>query len=160
MRAAAGALALLAASTGALAQEAPAWPNTFYFYTFIRHVEPTPETNENLRWLGYSRTLQREKWRFVTGFATYVDSYSVRSYAVFSDISHDDYAWRYARPALSVQCQYKGRDYGTTDRQFYCFPIPKVKFGGDRGFMVNLAATPKLGDITNGWISLEFGYQW
>jgi len=162
MRAAAVALALLLVPAVARAEgpEAEGWRNTIYFYTYIKHFEPTPETNENLKWIGYSRTFQREKWRFVTGAATYVDSYSVRSYAVFSDISHDDFRLSWVRPALSAQCHYKGRDYGSTERQFYCFPVPKLKFGGDEGLMANLAAVPKLGKITNGWASLELGYQW
>lgn len=159
MRALLAAPFLLLAATGAAAQENPAW-NTLYFYTAVHHFKPTPETNENLKWIGYSRALQRDKWRFTNGAATYVDSYSVRSYMVFTDISHNDYAWQWFRPALSAQCHYKGRDYGTKDRQFYCFPVPKLKFGGERGLMANLAGMPKVGSITNGWVTLEFGWQW
>jgi hypothetical protein len=159
--AAAASLALLlGAAPAALAQEAPEWRNTVYFYTYITHLEPTPETNEDLKWIGYSRTMQRDKWRFVNGLATYVDSYSVRSYSVFSDISHDDFTWGWVRPALGIQCHYKGKDYGSTERQVYCFPIPKLKFGGDKGLMANLAGTPKIGKLTNGWVTLELGYQW
>ncbi len=156
MRATAAALALLLAATPAVAES----PNTLYFYTWIHHFEPTPETNETLKWVGYSRKLQHDKWRFDTGLSTYVDSYSVRSYAVFTDVSYDDFRLPLVRPALSLQCHYKGRDYGSTERQFYCFPMPKLKFGADDGFMANLAAVPKLGDITNGWVLLELGYQW
>ena len=149
--------ALLAIAPAALAQAR----NSFYFYGYVHHLEPTPETNQgNMKYFGYARTIPYEKWRFETGFATYVDSYRVRSYAVFSDVSHEDYSWAYVRPALSLQCQSKGREYTSDERQFICFPLPKIRFGADSGPFVNISGAPKLGDLTNGFVVAEFGFKW
>jgi hypothetical protein len=156
------------AATTALALLLPAAPcageeryGTFYLYGYVNHFEPTPRTNQgNMRYFGLSRELRRDKWRFDTGFATYVDSYRVRSYSVFSDISHDDYALRYLRPMLSLQCQSKGHTYSSEERQFLCFPLPKLRIGGDAGPLVNISGTPKVGKLTNGFAVAEFGIRW
>ena len=152
------ALTLLLAVPTALAFESR---DIFYFYGYVKHFEPTPRTNEgNMKYLGYAREFPYGKWRFTSGGATYVDSYRVRSYSVFSDVSHDDVAFGILRPALSLQCQSKGRNYTSQDRQFICFPLPKVRIGADDGFLMNVSGAPKLGKLTDGFVVAEFGFKW
>ncbi len=150
-------VALLAAAPEAFPQAR----NTAYFYGYVNHLEPTPETNQgNMKYFGYARTYPFGKWRFDNGFATYVDSYRLRAYSVFSDVTHEDYGFAYVRPAVSLQCQSKGRAYFSNERQFICFPLPKIRFGADEGLVLNVSGAPKLGKLTNGFVVAEFGFKW
>ena len=110
--------------------------------------------------IGYSKELSYGKFIFDTGVNTYIDSYYVRSYTLFSNISYENYRYKIVTPMIEIGITNKGKDYDTSKRQTYCFVIPKVRIGARDGIFVDLSGLPKIGDITNGWLAIELGYQW
>lgn len=132
-----------------------------YFFGYLKHVVSDSRDHEgNMDLLGISRELRYGKWVFDTGVNTYVDSYNVRSYTLFSKISHADVRYAWFTPLLSVGCTNKGKDYDSDARQTYCFPIPTLRVGKPTGLFADAFALPKIGDITNGWVAVELGYKW
>ncbi|MEZ5541677.1 MAG: hypothetical protein R3F42_06500 [Pseudomonadota bacterium] len=134
--------------------------SSLYVYGYDKHFEPTPRTNEgNMGFVGYSRDYSRDKWNFETGISTYVDSYSKQSLMVFSNVSHEDYRYRYFTPVISLNCAYKGNSYEKDTMKLICTPPVSLRFGADTGLFVNVTPVPKVGSLTNGLISALIGYK-
>jgi len=133
--------------------------SNLYFAGYIKHAEPTPSTNEgNMRFIGYSRDYEKDDWNFETGASTYVDSYHKRSYMIFSNVSHDDYRTRYVTPVLVLNCAYKGNSYVKDSMKLICVPPVSFRIGMDHGFFAYITPVPKVGTLTNGFISAILGY--
>jgi len=133
---------------------------SIYFAGYVRHFEPKPETHEgNMSYLGYSKEYRSDNWRFEPGIATAIDSYSLRSYSVFVDISHNNFQFSYVRPMLSLNCMYKGSSYDHKNMSLQCYPFVKFRVGGDK-FFANITPVPQVKGVTNGLIAIEFGYRW
>ncbi len=134
--------------------------SSLYFAGFNKHAEPTPSTNEgNMGFVGYSRDYERDNWNFETGLSTYVDSYNQQSYMVFSNVSHDEYRTAYFTPVVSLSCSYKGDSYTSDRMKLICGPPLSLRLGKDQGFFGLITPVPKLGTLTNGFVSVLFGYK-
>jgi len=110
--------------------------------------------------LGYARELCYKKFMFDTGVATYVDSYDVRSFAFFSNVSYQEFHYKILTPMLEIGVTNKGNDYDSNERQTYPYIIPKIRIGARDGFFADISGLPKVGDITNGWVGIELGFKW
>jgi len=131
-----------------------------YFAGFIKHHRPTPKTNEgDMNYFGLSGDFERDKWNFETGASTFVDSYNKQSYMIFSNVSHDDYRWRYLTPVVSLHCAYKGNSYYDDSMKLICAPPVSLRVGPDKGLFVYITPVPKFGHLTNGFVSALFGYR-
>lgn len=135
--------------------------HSIYFVGYVRHLKPTPETHQgDMNFLGYSMELRKNEWQFEPGINTYIDSYGKRSYSVFTDISHEAYAYPYFRPLLGLSCMYKGTDYGSDKMAAQCFPLLKFRIGEETKLFANITPVPRIGDLTNGFFAVELGYKW
>lgn len=135
--------------------------NSLYLLGFVSHVVNDSRNKEGyMELIGYSRELFYGKFIFDIGINTYVDSYYVRSYTLFSNISHTDFQHKWVTPMFVVGVTNKGEDYDTDERQTYAFIIPKIRFGARDGIFADISGLPEIGDITNGWVALEVGYRW
>jgi hypothetical protein len=133
---------------------------TLYPFGGSFHFKTTEETkNGNLNYIALTKTLEKKAWNIETGIGTFVDTYHVRSYIGFSDISHDDYHYGIITPLLSANCAYKGYEHSSKKRQLRCFPLLKFKLASGKGFVVKITPIPKYKDVTNGQLSFEFGYK-
>jgi hypothetical protein len=159
-----GILVYLTFSTVAFAEEnddSCGGKNSIIFLGFLKHVENDSRSKEGyMELFGYSRELCYGKFMFDTGVNTFVDSYEMRAYSLFSNISYMDFHYKIFTPMLEVGVTNKGEDYDSTERQTYPFIIPKVRIGAREGFFGDISGLPKIGDITNGWVALEVGYKW
>jgi hypothetical protein len=134
--------------------------NSIYFAGFVQHAKSRPETNNgNVDFLAFSRDFKRNDWHFDTGVGTFVDTFHQRSYALFTNITHDRLRWGMVRPMLTLTCMYKGDDYDSDKMKVLCIPPVKFRIGDDDGLFANLMALPKIGNLTNGLYSLEIGYR-
>lgn len=132
-----------------------------YFFGYVKHIVTDPRNNEgNMELFGISREFRYEKWVFDTGVNTYVDSYSERSFTLFSKISYEGFRYGWFTPLLSVGCTNKGKDYDSGERQTYFFPMPMLRVGPQTGFFADVFACPKISGVTNGWVIVELGYKW
>lgn len=135
--------------------------NSIIFFGYAKHVVNDSRNKEGyIEAIGYSRELCYGKFMFDSGIATYVDSYDVRSYALFSNVSYEDYRYKLLTPMLEIGVTNKGEDYDSDERQTYPFIIPKIRIGAGDGFFVDFSGLPKIADITNGWVMFELGYKW
>ena len=131
-----------------------------YFFGLVKHFEPTDMTNEgNMQYFAVSKSITPEKWTYEGGVGTYKDSYSIRSYIIFANISNDEYRYGIFQPLLGLQIAYKGVDYISDDMQVIAFPTLKLRIGKKTGFFADIMAIPKVGTLTNGVASVEFGYK-
>lgn len=134
---------------------------SLYFYGYLKHFKPGARVHEGgMDNLGVSKELHHGLFQFDTGVSTYVDSYYKRSYAVFTNISHEDFRYGIVTPMLGLVCSYKGVTYDSSERRVYCFPLPKVRIGEKSGLFADVAVLPKFGNDTNGWAAIELGYKW
>jgi hypothetical protein len=134
---------------------------SIYFLGYTKHMQPKPQTREgNIDYIGISKELHYGKFQFDTGVNTYVDSYSKRSYSIFTNVSHSDYRYGYITPVLGLACSYKGVGYDTDAMGVICFPMPKVEIGKKSGLFALVTVIPPFGDLTNGLVGLELGYKW
>ncbi len=112
-------------------------------------------------WLfGYSREYQVDNWQLEPGINTYIDSYDKRSYTAFADISHEIFSFSYFRPMLSLSCMYKGNSYDSDEMEFRCYPLLKIRIGGEKNLFANIIPVPYVSGVTNGLIAVEVGYRW
>ena len=133
---------------------------TIYFLGVIKHFEPTDLTHEgNMEYLAISKSIETTSLILEGGAGTYKDSYNARSYMVFANISNDKYRYGFFQPILGAQIHYKGVNYFSDDRKVTIFPTLKLRIGKDEGLFVDIMPVPKIGDLTNGFISAEFGYK-
>lgn len=131
------------------------------FYGHLRHVVNDPRNNQgNMELFGVSRDLEYNHFRFDTGVNTYIDSYRMRSWSIFSNVSHDSLNYGLLTPMLEIGITNKGKDYGSHERQTYPFIIPKIRIGERTGLFADISGLPKIGTITNGWVAFELGYKW
>ena len=131
-----------------------------YLFGWVKHFDPKKETNDgNIEYLAISRELKKENWRFNTGAGTYVDSYNLRSYGIFSDISHERLRWKWVTPIVSMVCTYKGVEYGSDERRIKLGPMLKLRLGQDTGVFMTVTGMPKLEGLTDGFVMSEFGYR-
>ena len=134
---------------------------TIIFYGHLKHAVSNPRNNEgNMELIGFSKEFNVGKYRFDTGASTYVDSFNKRGYAIFSNISHQDYHYGIVTPMLEVGVTNKGKDRDKLERQSYPFLIHKLRLGAAEGLFVDLSGLPKIGSTTNGWLALELGYKY
>lgn len=134
---------------------------SIFFAGYLNHRQPIPQTNEGLiNLLGYSREYANDKWKVEPGINTYIDSYSLRSYTAFVDISHDTYAYKYFRPILNLSLMYKGVGYSSDEMRVKLIPMLKFRIGGDTKLFANIIPVPPIDDETNGFVAVEFGYKW
>ena len=132
-----------------------------YFLGLASHADPNPKTHEGNMWLlGYSREYQVNSWQLEPGVNSYIDSYDIRSYTVFMDISHDDFKYTYFRPMLSLSCMYKGISHDNDEMAFRCYPLLKIRIGGETNLFANIIPIPYVSGVTNGLIAVEVGYRW
>lgn len=135
--------------------------NSIYFFGYLKHVVNDSRNKEGyMELFGYSREFCYGKIIFDTGVNTYIDSYDIRSYSLFSNVSYEDFHYKIVTPMLEIGVTYKGKDYDTSEKQTYPFVIPKIRVGAQDGLFVDFSGLPKIGDITNGWVALELGYKW
>lgn len=131
-----------------------------YFFGIVKHFEPTPNTHEgNMDYFAISKTYSYKAYRFETGLGTFIDSYSIRAYRLFVNISHMEYKWGVITPMLGLDCYSKGKEYTSNKRQNICSPSVKLRVGEENGLFVNIMPVPKIKGLTNGFISIEFGYK-
>lgn len=109
-------------------------------------------------YIALSKDFKKGNWMYETGAATYIDSYHVRSYMAFSNISHDRFSYNWFKPMVSLTCTYKGEDINSNAREIICAPLPKFRIGNDKGLFTNITYIPKFKELTNGFIGIEFGY--
>lgn len=135
--------------------------NSIIFFGYVKHTVSDSRHNEGYNELiGYSRELCHGKFMFDTGVNTFADSYNVRSYSLFSNVSYEDFHYKIITPMLQVGVTNKGKDYDTSERKTYLFIIPKIRIGARDGIFADFSGLPKIGDTTNGWVALEVGYKW
>jgi len=133
---------------------------TLYPFGYIKHRQPTPLSHEgNVEYLAVSKEVKKGNWSFDTGFGSYIDSYGKRSYIAFSDVGHQDFRIGILQPTISLNCQYKGEDYGSDEMRLICSPPLKFRLGRVDGPVLKITPVPKIGTLTNGVISFEFGYK-
>ena len=133
---------------------------SIYFLGLSQHFESTKKTRDgNMAMLGYSRDLERKPWHFENGAATFIDSYNQRSYAVFSNISHESIGTAHFKPTLGLNCAYKGYTYKHNGKKLLCTPPIKFRIGNDKGIFAYLTPIPKIGGLTNGLVTMEVGYK-
>lgn len=134
---------------------------SIFFAGYLKHRQPIPQTHEGfISFLGYSREYTKNKWKIEPGINTYVDSYSLRSYTAFVDISNDAYAYKYFRPILNLSLMYKGIGYNSDEMRVKLIPLVKFRIGGDTKLFANIIPVPPVGNDTNGFVAIEFGYKW
>ena len=112
-----------------------------------------------MEYLALSKDFRKGNWMFETGAGTYIDSYHLRSYMVFSNVSHDRFTYSWFKPMLSLTCSYKGKELNNDTRETICAPLPKLRIGKGKGLFANMTYIPKYKEITNGFIGVEFGYK-
>jgi hypothetical protein len=133
---------------------------SIYFLGAVRHFEPIDKTNEgNLDYLAISKLYKNDLWHFENGIGTFIDSYHIRSYTAFSNISHEHYKLGVLTPILGLNCYYKGKNYDSTERRFRCHPALKLRIGKEEGFFLNIMPIPKVEGLTDGFITVELGYK-
>lgn len=120
-----------------------------------------PDTNEgNMEYFGFSQDFERNDWLYENTVSTFVDSYSVRSYMLTSNVSHKSWLYYgYLRPMIGLNCALKGYSHEHKKSRWLCTPPLKLRIGKETGWFANVMATPKVGDITNGLVAAEFGYK-
>lgn len=134
---------------------------SIFFAGYLKHRQATPMTHEGfISFLGYSREYTKDKLKIEPGINTYVDSYSIRSYTAFVDISHDTYAYAYFRPILNLSMMYKGIGYSSDEMRLKFTPMVKFRIGGDTKLFINIVPVPPIRNTTNGFLAMEFGYKW
>ena len=136
--------------------------SSIYVAGVSKHLDSDhPDTNEgNMEYFGYSQDFERNNWLYENGVSTFIDSYSVRSYMLTSNISHENWEyWGILSPMIGVNCALKGYDHSHERRRWLCTPPIKLRVGKKTGLFANIMATPKIGDITNGLVAAEFGYK-
>ncbi|HJV25596.1 MAG TPA: hypothetical protein VJ673_07905 [Aromatoleum sp.] len=134
---------------------------SIYFYGYLKHADPKPTAHEGgMDLFGLSKELHSGPYQFDTGIKTYVDTYGKRSYAIFSNVSHENFRYGLFTPMLGLTCTYKGEDYGSDKMRVYCLPLPVLRIGEKKGLFADLSALPHVGHYTNGWASLELGVKW
>lgn len=135
--------------------------HSIYFASYVRHFQPQEETRDgSMDNLGYSAEFQIDDWQIEPGINTFIDSYNKRSYSLFTDISHEHYAYPYYRPVLSLSCMYKGIQYSSDEMALRCYPLIKFRIGDETKLFANIVPIPHVGDTTNGFIAVEIGYKW
>lgn len=136
--------------------------SSIYVAGVSKHLDSDhPDTNEgNMEYVGYSQDFERNDWLYENTVSTFIDSYSLRSYMLTSNISHK--SWLYygmLRPMIGVNCAYKGYNHDHERRRWLCTPPLKLRIGKETGLFANIMATPKIGNITNGLLAAEVGYK-
>lgn len=137
--------------------------NALYVFGWVQHADTYERTNEGyIELIGYSREFELGKFTFDTGFNTYVDSYHIRSYSIFSNVSYAPLHYKFITPMAVIGVTNKGKDHDSDARQTYPLIIPKIRFGGRDNIPVfaDISALPEVGGITNGWVALEVGFRW
>ena len=133
---------------------------TFYPLGGSFHFKTDKKTNDgNLNYFAFSKTRHRGAWHFEQGVGTFIDTFHVRSFIAFSEVSHDDYQYGMITPLLNTHCAYKGRSHKHKKRSLQCAPVLKFRIGDDKGLILKLTPIPKVKGITNGQLTFEIGYR-
>jgi len=131
-----------------------------YFFGIVQHFEPTPKTNEgDVHYFAISKTTPINLWELENGLGTYIDSYHIRSYKFFTNISHKEYSYSIFKPLIGFEINYKGKSYTSTKRRIIVAPTIKFRIGKNKGLFTNILVVPKIGTLTNGFTALGFGYK-
>lgn len=135
--------------------------HSLFFLGLTKHIKPQPKTNEgSLDLIGYAYNTERKNWNFETGFTTFNDSYHERSYAIFTNISNDNWNTKHIQPTLNINCAYKGYTYAHEGKRWLCSPPVQFRIGKEKGLFAYVMPVPKLGNTTNGFVSVEAGYRY
>lgn len=133
---------------------------SLYPFGIVEHLEPVEETYEgSMKYFAISKTFDYEDWCFEAGGGTFIDSYEVKSYRIFTNISHKDYRWGIFTPMLAIDFYSKGEEYSSDKRKQIIAPGFKLRIGDEDGLFMNIQPVPKISDLTNGFIAVEFGYK-
>lgn len=136
---------------------------SIYFAGLSHHTNSDhPDTFEgHMKYFGISQDFERNDWLYENTISTFVDSYSLRSYMLTSNVSHKSWLYYgYLRPMIGLNCAYKGYSHDHEKRRWLCTPPLKLRIGKETGLFANVMATPKIGDITNGLVAAEIGYKY
>jgi len=112
-----------------------------------------------MEYFALSKSYDFGAWSVESGGGTFIDSYSLRSYTLFSNITHESYQWGILKPILGLNCYYKGVEYSSDDMHFLCHPSLKLRVWYEEGLFMNIMPIPPAGDLTNGFVTIEFGYK-
>lgn len=135
--------------------------HTLFLFGATKHFKPQPKTNEgSLDLIGYAYNTEHKNFNFETGVTTFNDSYHERSYAVFTNISNDNWNYKYIQPTLSINCAYKGYTYKHEGKRWLCTPPIQFRIGKEKGLFAYVMPVPKLGSTTNGLLFVEAGYRY
>ena len=135
--------------------------HTLFLFGATKHFKPHPKTNEgSLDLIGYAYNTERKNWNFETGFTTFNDSYHERSYAIFTNISNDNWNTKHIQPTLNINCAYKGYTYAHEGKRWLCSPPIQFRIGKEKGLFAYVMPVPKVGGVTNGLVFVEAGYRY
>lgn len=133
---------------------------SIYPFGIVKHFEPVDETYEgNMEYFAISKTFKNEDWSFELGGGTFIDSYALRSYSIFTNISYQEYTWGIFTPLLSIDFYYKGEEYNSDNREPIIAPGLKFRFGYEDGIFITIQPVPKIKNLTDGFIAVGFGYK-
>ena len=133
---------------------------SLYPFGIVKHFEPVEETYEgNMEYFAISQTYTNEDWGFEVGGGTFIDSYEVRSYRIFTNISYKEFTWGFFTPLLAIDFYSKGEKYNSDNRKQFVTPSLKLRFGYEDGIFITVQPVPKIKTLTNGFVAVEFGYK-
>lgn len=134
-----------------------------YFTGSVKHFNTLNTASDvkegNMELLALSKDYKKGNWMFETGFGTFIDSYHIRSYMFFSNVSLDRFTYNWFKPILSLGCTYKGKEHHSDKRKIICASLPRLRIGKHKGLFTNVTLIPKYKKLTNGFIGIEFGYK-
>ena len=55
---------------------------------------------------------------------------------------------------------YKGVGYNSDEMRVKLIPMVKFRIGGDTKLFANIIPVPPIGNETNGFVGIEFGFKW
>ena len=133
---------------------------SLYFLGVVKHGKPTKKTHEgNMEYLAISKWNRYNLFNIESGIGTYIDSYSLRAYTFFNNISYEKYNFWIFEPMIGTIIQYKGIKYDSNKRKPMITPSLKLRVGKKDGFFLNIMVVPKIKKLTNGFYTFEVGYR-
>ena len=133
---------------------------SIYFLGLVKHLEPTSKTHEgDMGYLAISKWKDYDSFSLEGGLGTYKDSYNLRAYMLYINLANDTFSYGVLKPMIGAMLQSKGVKYNSNKRKVILTPSLKLRVGQNDGLFMNIMAVPKIGKLTNGLYSVEFGYK-
>jgi len=133
---------------------------SIYFFGVVQHFDPVPDTQEgNMEYFSISKSNNYKNWEFETGLGTYIDSYGIRAYKLYTNISSENFRFWIFQPRLGIAIHSKGVEYNSNERKTVIISTPQLRVGDINGLFMNIMPIPKLSPYTNGFVAVEFGYK-